>query len=62
MVLNWIAGASSTPAISLPWSRSRDGVPISLQLVAPRGFDWRVLGAAQRLQALAPWRMEGSRA
>jgi aspartyl-tRNA(Asn)/glutamyl-tRNA(Gln) amidotransferase subunit A len=53
---------SGLPAISLPWSRSRDGVPISLQLVAPRGFDWRVLGAAQRLQALAPWRMEGSRA
>lgn len=53
---------SGLPAIALPWSRSRDGVPISLQLVARRGFDWRLLGAAQRLQALAPWRMEGSRA
>jgi len=52
---------SGLPAISLPWSRSRDGVPISLQLVAPRGLDWHVLAAAQRLQALAPWRMEGSR-
>ena len=50
---------SGLPAISVPWSRSRDGVPISLQLVAPRGADWRVLAAAQRLQALAPWRADG---
>jgi aspartyl-tRNA(Asn)/glutamyl-tRNA(Gln) amidotransferase subunit A len=52
---------SGLPAISLPWSHSRDGVPVSLQLVAPRGMDWRVLAAAQRLQALAPWRAEGPR-
>jgi aspartyl-tRNA(Asn)/glutamyl-tRNA(Gln) amidotransferase subunit A len=47
---------SGLPAVSLPWSRSRDGVPISLQVVARRGHDWQALAAAQRLQALAPWR------
>ena len=44
------------PAISVPWSRSREGVPICLQIVAPRGQDWRALAVAQRLQALAPWK------
>jgi Asp-tRNA(Asn)/Glu-tRNA(Gln) amidotransferase A subunit family amidase len=44
------------PAIAVPWTRSRDGVPVSLQLAGRRGEDWRVLAAAQRLQALAPWR------
>lgn len=47
------------PAVSVPWSVSRDGVPIALQVVAPRGEDWRALAAAQRLQALAPWRASG---
>ena len=41
------------PAVSVPWSRSRDGVPICLQVVAPRGRDWRALAVAQRLEALA---------
>ena len=47
---------SGLPAVSVPWSMSRDGVPISLQVVAPRGEDWRALAAAQRLQSAAPWR------
>jgi aspartyl-tRNA(Asn)/glutamyl-tRNA(Gln) amidotransferase subunit A len=42
------------PAISLPWGRNREGVPIALQLVARRGTDWGLLGAAQRLEARAP--------
>jgi Asp-tRNA(Asn)/Glu-tRNA(Gln) amidotransferase A subunit family amidase len=42
------------PAATVPWTRSAAGVPISLQVVGPRGADWRVLGAAQRLEALAP--------
>ena len=46
---------SGLPAITIPWTRSRDGVPIGLQLAAPRGEDWRVLAAAERLQRLAPW-------
>jgi aspartyl-tRNA(Asn)/glutamyl-tRNA(Gln) amidotransferase subunit A len=44
------------PALSLPWTRTPDGVPVSIQVVGRRGADWRVLAVAQRLQALAPWR------
>jgi Asp-tRNA(Asn)/Glu-tRNA(Gln) amidotransferase A subunit family amidase len=47
---------SGLPAVSVPWSLSKDGVPICLQVVAPRGADWRALALAQRVQALAPWR------
>jgi Asp-tRNA(Asn)/Glu-tRNA(Gln) amidotransferase A subunit family amidase len=46
---------SGLPAISIPWTMSRDGVPISLQLVGRRGHDWRVLSIAQRLEAASPW-------
>jgi len=42
------------PAISLPWSGSRDGVPIGLQVVGARGRDWDVLAIAQRLQGASP--------
>lgn len=44
------------PAVSLPWTRTRDGVPVCIQIVGRRGADWRVLAVAQRLQALSPWR------
>jgi Asp-tRNA(Asn)/Glu-tRNA(Gln) amidotransferase A subunit family amidase len=43
------------PAISVPWGKSRDGVPICLQLVAARGADWALLGAAARLESLSPY-------
>jgi len=42
------------PAISVPWTMSKDGVPISIQLVGRRGDDWRVLSVAQRLESMAP--------
>jgi aspartyl-tRNA(Asn)/glutamyl-tRNA(Gln) amidotransferase subunit A len=42
------------PAISIPWTRSKDGLPISIQLVGRRGDDWRVLSIAQRLELVAP--------
>jgi Asp-tRNA(Asn)/Glu-tRNA(Gln) amidotransferase A subunit family amidase len=45
------------PAVSVPWKRSKDGVPICLQIVGPRGHDWRTLAAARRLEALAPWKV-----
>ena len=44
------------PAISLPWTMSREGLPISMQLVGRRGHDWRLLAIAQRLEAASPWR------
>jgi aspartyl-tRNA(Asn)/glutamyl-tRNA(Gln) amidotransferase subunit A len=42
------------PAISIPWTTSKDGVPIAIQLVGRRGDDWRVLSIAQRLELVAP--------
>jgi aspartyl-tRNA(Asn)/glutamyl-tRNA(Gln) amidotransferase subunit A len=42
------------PAISIPWSRSRDGVPIALQVVGARGRDWEVLAIARRLELASP--------
>lgn len=47
---------SGLPAVSVPWSLSREGVPIGLQVVARRGHDWQALAIAQRLQALSPLR------
>ncbi|MBC8022105.1 MAG: amidase, partial [Burkholderiales bacterium] len=44
------------PAISIPWTRSRDGVPIAIQLVGRPGHDWTVLSIAQRLAHVSPWR------
>lgn len=46
---------SGLPAISIPWSLSKDGLPISLQLVGRRGQDWRVLAFARRLELASPW-------
>lgn len=40
------------PAISIPWGRSRDGVPIGLQLIGARGQDWKLLEVARRLEML----------
>jgi aspartyl-tRNA(Asn)/glutamyl-tRNA(Gln) amidotransferase subunit A len=43
------------PAISIPWDRTADGVPIGLQLVGRRGCDWQVLALAERLEQRSPW-------
>lgn len=42
------------PAATVPWGRSKEGVPLAIQVVGPRGADWRVLAAAYRIQSLAP--------
>jgi aspartyl-tRNA(Asn)/glutamyl-tRNA(Gln) amidotransferase subunit A len=44
------------PAASIPWTWSTDGIPICIQVIGPRGHDWRTLAAAQRLESLAPFR------
>ncbi len=49
---------SGLPAVAVPWSRSREGVPISLQIVGRRGDDWATLAAASRLEAASPWARE----
>ena len=46
---------SGLPAISVPWSSTRDGAPLCVQLVGQRGHDWEVLAFARRLEAAAPW-------
>jgi aspartyl-tRNA(Asn)/glutamyl-tRNA(Gln) amidotransferase subunit A len=45
---------SGLPAVSVPWSATAEGVPLCVQVVAPRGEDWRALAVAERLQALSP--------
>ncbi len=52
LTLPW--NLTGLPAITVPWSKSRDGVPIGIQLVGRRGADWTVLAAGQRLEALRP--------
>jgi ABC-type Fe3+/spermidine/putrescine transport system ATPase subunit len=43
------------PAISIPCGRGRDGLPVGLQIIAPRGADHRVLAFARAAEAaLAP--------
>ena len=49
------------PAISIPWTTSKDGVPIGIQLVGRRGDDWRILAIAERLERAAPWRATETR-
>lgn len=44
------------PAASIPWIGSTRGVPICIQVIGPRGHDWRTLAVAQRLESVAPWR------
>ncbi len=46
---------SGLPAASIPWTASKDGAPISLQVIGRRGHDWRVLAAARRLELASPW-------
>ncbi len=46
---------SGLPAISLPWKRTADGVPVCLQVIGRRGADWRTLAIASRLEAASPW-------
>jgi aspartyl-tRNA(Asn)/glutamyl-tRNA(Gln) amidotransferase subunit A len=52
LTLPW--NLTGLPAITIPWSTSRDGVPIGIQIVGRRGADWAVLAAGQRLESLRP--------
>jgi Asp-tRNA(Asn)/Glu-tRNA(Gln) amidotransferase A subunit family amidase len=54
LTLPW--NLSGLPAVSIPWTRSGDGVPICVQVVARRGDDWHALAVAERLERAAPWR------
>lgn len=54
LTLPW--NLSGLPAVSIPWTRSKDGVPICIQVVAARGQDWQALAVAERLERAALWR------
>lgn len=55
LAFNTFANATGYPAISVPWSASRDGLPIGVQLVAGYRADEALLDAALRLERLSPW-------
>ncbi|HUZ48442.1 MAG TPA: amidase [Candidatus Dormibacteraeota bacterium] len=42
-----------TPSLTLPVGRSRDGLPIGAQLVAPAGMDAKLLALAERFEPLS---------
>lgn len=45
-----------TPAISVPWDLSSDGMPIGIQLAAAPGKDFNLLAIAEQVEKVAPWR------
>lgn len=49
--LLWPFNELDAPAISIPCGRTRAGLPVGLQLVAPRGRDDDVLAAAALVEA-----------
>ncbi|WP_030482987.1 amidase [Nocardioides aequoreus] len=56
--LDWMRAAyvitvTGCPAVSVPFGRTRDGLPVGLQLVAPHGHDRRLLEVAAAVEALA---------
>jgi aspartyl-tRNA(Asn)/glutamyl-tRNA(Gln) amidotransferase subunit A len=55
-VFTGFANVTGCPAIALPCSRSRAGLPIGLQLVAPPGEDEMLIALAKTYEAARPWR------
>jgi Asp-tRNA(Asn)/Glu-tRNA(Gln) amidotransferase A subunit family amidase len=47
--------ASGHPAVSVPMGLDESGVPMGLQVVAPRFRDGLAFGVAQELEVLRPW-------
>ena len=50
-----VANVTGSPAISLPLARTPHGLPIGIQVSAPRGHEARLLGLAYELEAARPW-------
>lgn len=60
-LMDWVAftplqNATGDPAISLPMGASESGLPIGVQLSAPRGYDRRLLEVAYELEEARPFR------
>jgi amidase len=49
---------SGGPAISLPLSRSKEGLPLGVQFASPLGDERTLLELALEIEATAPWRRE----
>ena len=43
------------PAASVPAGLTRDGLPIGVQLIAPRGEEGQLISVARQLEELRPW-------
>jgi amidase len=43
------------PAVAVPAGRTADGLPVGVQLSAPRGTEALLLGVAMQLEQLQPW-------
>ena len=59
--LDWLAftypfNCTGQPAISVPGGRSREGLPLGVQLIGRMGDDEVVLSISAALEALMPWR------
>jgi amidase len=57
--LDWMRSAylitvTGCPAVSVPGGRTRDGLPVGVQLVAQHGADRRLLEVAAAVEALGP--------
>lgn len=46
---------SATPAASVPMGVDGDGLPVAVQLVAPRGGEALLLAVAEQLESMHPW-------
>ncbi|MBC8515132.1 Asp-tRNA(Asn)/Glu-tRNA(Gln) amidotransferase subunit GatA [bacterium] len=49
------ASLAGLPAVSIPWTLSKKGLPIGLQLVGKKGGDESLLNGALCLEELSPW-------
>jgi amidase len=52
---------AGVPAAALPWGVTKEGLPCSIQLVGPSGAEARLLGLAEQLERLHPWRRHAPR-
>jgi aspartyl-tRNA(Asn)/glutamyl-tRNA(Gln) amidotransferase subunit A len=50
-----LANLANLPAISVPAGVTRDGLPVGLQIIAPRYREDLLLAAAARFEATQPW-------